>query len=127
MGQIPVSTGDAGCAVHLVATGRILTGRVVADRESVSECPWLNGAYAYNFVRGMQGGDPRHVKIAATCKHWYAYSLEDSDGKTRHDFDANVSARDLAETYLVPFQPCVAASVEQIMCSYNAVNGVPTW
>lgn len=75
----------------------------------------------------MQGDDPRHVKIAATCKHWYAYSLEDSDGKTRHDFDANVSARDLAETYLVPFQPCVAASVEQIMCSYNAVNQVPTW
>eukprot|EP01052_Picozoa_sp_SAG31_P069677 SAG31_NODE_28508_length_409_cov_0.819355_1_plen_48_part_10 len=48
----------------------------------------------------MQGDDKKYVKIAATCKHLYAYSLEDSDGKTRHDFNANVSSRDLAETYL---------------------------
>jgi beta-glucosidase-like glycosyl hydrolase len=76
----------------------------------------------------MQGaGDgSKYTKIAACCKHFYAYSLEDSDGFTRHTFNAVVSARDLAETYLVPFKPCVAASVEQVMCSYNAVNGVPT-
>jgi hypothetical protein len=23
-------------------------------QESVSECPWINGAYAINFVRGIQ-------------------------------------------------------------------------
>ena len=63
-------------------------------------------------MRGIQGDDLRHVKIAATCKHWYAYSLEDSDGKTRHDFNAVVSDRDLAETYLVPFQACVEAGAE---------------
>ena len=38
-------------------------------QESVSECPWLNGAYAYNFVRGMQGSgdsDSSHVKVAVS-------------------------------------------------------------
>jgi hypothetical protein len=31
-----------------------------------------------------------------------------------------------AKNYLPPFAACVAAGVEQVMCSYNAVNGVPT-
>merc|ERR1719440_903597 len=76
----------------------------------------------------MQGAEDesKYVKIAACCKHFYAYSLEDSDGFTRHTFDANVSMRDLAETYLPAFKACAAAGAEQVMCSYNAVNGVPT-
>jgi pre-mRNA-splicing factor SYF2/beta-D-xylosidase 4 len=87
-------------------------------QESVSECPWLNGAYASAFVRGMQGTDDNstHTKIAACCKHYYGYSLENSDNFTRHTFDAIISRRDLAETYLVPFQACAAAGVEQVMC-----------
>ena len=97
-------------------------------QESVSEDPWLNGAYSSNFVAGIQGaGDGvKFTKIAACCKHFYAYSLEDADGFTRHNFNAAVTARDLAETYLPPFAACVAAAPEQVMCSYNAVNGVPT-
>ena len=92
-------------------------------QESVSECPWLNGAYAAEFVAGMQvgaagGGEAsQHVKIAACCKHYYAYSLENWQGFTRHNFDARVSARDLAETYLPAFRACAAAGVEQVMCS----------
>eukprot|EP00656_Telonema_subtile_P014739 TRINITY_DN17617_c0_g1_i1.p1 TRINITY_DN17617_c0_g1~~TRINITY_DN17617_c0_g1_i1.p1 ORF type:complete len:529 (-),score=105.74 TRINITY_DN17617_c0_g1_i1:56-1642(-) len=97
-------------------------------QESVSEDPWLNGAYSSAFVRGFQGDSDgvEFTKIAACCKHFYAYSLEDADGFTRHDFNAQVSARDLSETYLPAFQACVAAKPEQVMCSYNAVNGVPT-
>eukprot|EP00755_Sulcionema_specki_P014599 Sspe_Gene.57144::Locus_31375_Transcript_1_1_Confidence_1.000_Length_2333::g.57144::m.57144 len=97
-------------------------------QESVSECPWLNGAYAARFVAGMQGegdGVP-YLKLAATCKHFYAYSLENADGFTRHNFNAIVSRRDLAETYMVPFKACLEAKVAQVMCSYNAVNGIPT-
>ena len=50
----------------------------------------------------------------------FRYSLEDSDGYTRHNFDAAISPRDLAETYYPPFAACVAAKPEQVMCSYNA-------
>lgn len=64
-----------------------------------------------------------YVKTAACCKHFFAYSLEDSDGYTRHNFNANVSMQDMMETYGPPFEMCVAAQPEQIMCSYNAVNG----
>jgi len=97
-------------------------------QESVSEDPFLNGAYASAFVRGFQGADDgvNYVKAAACCKHFYAYSLEGSDGFTRHNFNAKVSMRDLHETFLPAFAACVAAMPEQIMCSYNAVNGVPT-
>eukprot|EP00035_Acanthoeca_spectabilis_P009174 m.163427 g.163427 ORF g.163427 m.163427 type:complete len:94 (+) comp14637_c1_seq2:88-369(+) len=42
-------------------------------QESVSEDPFLNGAYAYRFVQGFQGAEDgvNTVKIAATCKHFY--------------------------------------------------------
>jgi beta-glucosidase-like glycosyl hydrolase len=95
-------------------------------QESVSEDPFLNGGYAAQFVAGFQGaGDGvGYTKAAACCKHFYAYSLEGSDGFTRHNFNAVVSKRDLHETFLPAFQTCVAAQPEQIMCSYNAVNGV---
>jgi hypothetical protein len=44
-------------------------------------------------------------------------SLEDSDGYTRHNFNAIITDRDLHETYLPPFAMCVAVKPEEIMCS----------
>jgi hypothetical protein len=38
----------------------------------------------------QEGEDARYVKTAVTLKHWDAYSLEDSDGFTRNDFNAIV-------------------------------------
>jgi hypothetical protein len=46
-------------------------------------------------------------------------------GHTRHNFDARISEQDLYEYYMVPFRECVDAGAAGIMCSYNAVNGVP--
>ena len=46
-------------------------------QESVSEDPFLNGAYAREFVRGIQGADEaaaggkKYTKVAACCKHFY--------------------------------------------------------
>ena len=53
--------------------------------------------------------------------------MEDSDGARRYDFNAVVSPYALASTYF----PAFAASVGEggalgVMCSYNAVNGIPT-
>lgn len=45
----------------------------------------------------------------------------------REDFNAIVSQQDLVDSYLAPFQQCVeAGNAAGLMCSYNAVNGVPT-
>lgn len=44
------------------------------------------------YTRGLQEGeDERYVQVVVTLKHWDAYSLENSDGFTRHNFNAIVS------------------------------------
>jgi xylan 1,4-beta-xylosidase len=60
-------------------------------------------------------------------KHFVAYDMENWHGNDRYGFDAQVSMQDLSEYYMQPFQQCARDSnVSSIMCSYNALNGVPT-
>ncbi|KAL6602781.1 hypothetical protein ACP70R_043142 [Stipagrostis hirtigluma subsp. patula] len=105
--------------------------------ETPGEDPFVVGRYAVNFVRGMQdvpghdgaaGGDPysRPLKTSACCKHYAAYDLDDWHNHTRFKFDARVTERDMAETFLRPFEMCVRdGDVSSVMCSYNRVNGIP--
>lgn len=68
-----------------------------------------------------------YLQVIATCKHFAAYDMEDWHGHSRHAFDAIVSSQNLAEFYLPPFRSCARdAKVESVMCSYNAVNGIPS-
>jgi len=46
-----------------------------------------------------------------------AYSLDDSDGFTRHDFNAVVSPYDLQCTYTPAFKASVLAGAKGVMCS----------
>ena len=96
--------------------------------ETPSEDPYVNGLYSTNFaVGGQVGEDERYMKLVVTIKHWVAYSLEDYDGVTRHNFDANVSMYDFFDSYAPSFEMAVKqGQVGGIMCSYNALNGVPT-
>jgi beta-D-xylosidase 4 len=81
--------------------------------------------YAKFMIRGLEGLE-RQRRIVATCKHFAANDLEDWNGVNRHNFDAKITPQDLAEYYMMPFQQCARDSnVGSIMCSYNAVNGVP--
>ncbi|RQM27439.1 hypothetical protein B5M09_006516, partial [Aphanomyces astaci] len=94
-------------------------------QETPGEDPHLTSAFAVAFVRGMQQGPSSSpfIHVSACCKHFSAYSQE----VPRHSLDANVTAQDLADTYLVAFEACVTQGhVSCIMCSYNAVNGVPS-
>jgi beta-D-xylosidase 4 len=93
--------------------------------ETPGEDAFRNKKWAEAFVKGMQGSGSTH-RVIATCKHYAAYDLENSGSTTRFNFNAKVSTQDLAEYYLPPFQQCARDSkVGSIMCSYNAVNGVP--
>jgi beta-D-xylosidase 4 len=79
-------------------------------------------------ILGLQG-DPSapYQKVAATCKHYAGYDLEYWNGVARYSFDATISTQDMRDYYLPPFQTCARDSnVQAVMCSYNAVNGVPT-
>ncbi|TVU08759.1 hypothetical protein EJB05_42171 [Eragrostis curvula] len=103
--------------------------------ETPGEDPYVVGRYAVNFVRGMQdipghetAADPfaRPIKTSACCKHYAAYDVDDWHNHTRFTFDARVAERDMAETFLRPFEMCVRdGDASAVMCSYNRVNGVP--
>jgi beta-D-xylosidase 4 len=96
-------------------------------QETPGEDPFLTSQYVYALIDGLQGGeDDRYLKIAADCKHFDAYDLENWNGTDRFHFDARVSDQDLVETYLPPFETCVTdAHVATIMCSFNKINGIP--
>jgi xylan 1,4-beta-xylosidase len=83
-------------------------------------------SYVNALINGLQG-DQETLKIVATCKHFVAYDIENWHGNDRYGYDAQVSMQDLSEYYMQPFQQCARDSnVSSIMCSYNALNGVPT-
>ncbi|HEY4613590.1 MAG TPA: glycoside hydrolase family 3 N-terminal domain-containing protein, partial [Bacteroidota bacterium] len=69
--------------------------------ETFGEDPFLTGSLAVQFVKGMQGNDPKYLKTVATPKHFAVHSGPEPD---RHAFDAVVSERDLRETYLPAFR-----------------------
>jgi xylan 1,4-beta-xylosidase len=80
--------------------------------------------YVYNLVTGLQGGlDPVEKKVISTCKHFAAYDIE----QTRTSNDLNPTRQDLSEFYLPGFKTCARdAKAGAIMCSYNAVDGIPS-
>jgi beta-D-xylosidase 4 len=96
-------------------------------QETPGEDPFLTSQYVYSLIQGLQvGDDERYLKIAANCKHFDAYDLENWNGIDRHHFNAKVSDQDLIETYLPSFKTCIEdAKVASIMCSYNSINGIP--
>ena len=92
-------------------------------QETYGEDPYLSGRLGVAFIKGIQGDDPRYVKLAATPKHFAVHSGPEA---LRHHFDARVSARDLRETYLPAFRDCIMeAGAESVMGAYNRTNGEP--
>src|SRR6185437_12731182 len=45
-------------------------------QEVFSEDPYLSGRMAVAYVRGLQGTDINHLKVAATVKHFAVYNVE---------------------------------------------------
>ncbi|XP_030487865.2 probable beta-D-xylosidase 2 [Cannabis sativa] len=96
-------------------------------QETPGEDPVVVGKYAASYVKGLQGNDGDRLKVAACCKHFTAYDLDNWNGVDRFHFNAKVSKQDIVDTFDVPFRMCVKEGrVASVMCSYNQVNGVPT-
>lgn len=92
--------------------------------ETPGEDPVRMQNYAYNLVRGLQGGiDPEEKQIIATCKHYAVYDVEQG----REEYDYSPTTQELFEYYLAPFKTCARdAKVGAVMCSYNSVYGTPS-
>ncbi len=90
-------------------------------QETWGEDPFLTGELGASFVKGMQGDDPKYLKTAACAKH---YAVHSGPEKDRHTFDAQVSKRELYDTYLPAFKKLVTeAKVESVMGAYNRTLG----
>jgi beta-glucosidase len=89
--------------------------------ETYGEDPFLTGRLAVAFIKGLQGDDPKYLKLVATSKHFAVHSGPEPD---RHVFDAQTSDRDLYETYLPHFRAAVLeGKVYSIMGAYNRFRG----
>lgn len=92
-------------------------------QETYGEDPYLTGRLGVAFIQGLQGNDPKYLKVAACAKH---YAVHSGPEPKRHEFDVVVNNKDLRETYLPAFRDAVKeAKVEAVMGAYNRVNGEP--
>jgi beta-glucosidase len=92
-------------------------------QETYGEDPYLTARLGVEFVKGLQGNDPRYFKVIATPKHYAVHSGPEPE---RHSFDAKAYERDLRETYLPAFRATITeAKAYSIMCAYNRTNGEP--
>ena len=91
--------------------------------ETFGEDPYLTARMGVQFVKGMQGDDPKYLKTISTPKHFAVHSGPEPD---RHVFDAVVDERDLRETYLPAFRAVVVeGNAQSVMCAYNRLRGEP--
>lgn len=90
--------------------------------ETYGEDPFLSGRIGCEFVKGLQGDNPRYLKTVSTPKHFAANNEEHN----RSSCNARMSERDLREYYLPAFERCIVdGKAQSIMMAYNAVNDVP--
>lgn len=92
-------------------------------QETYGEDPFLTAMLGRAFVRGLQGDDPKYLKVAACAKHFAVHSGPEP---SRHSDNFNPTTYDLWDTYLPAFKELiVGANVAGVMCAYNALNSQP--
>ena len=90
-------------------------------QETYGEDPFLTGKIGVQFVKGLQGDDPKYFKTIATLKHYVVHSGPEPE---RHSFDAITDERDFRETYMPQFEMGIReGKAYSVMCAYNRYNG----
>ena len=91
--------------------------------ETYGEDPFLTGRMGLQFVKGLQGDDPKYFKTIATAKH---YAVHSGPEPLRHTFNALISEVDLRETYLPAFRTLIVdGGAWSVMGAYNKFRGIP--
>ena len=91
--------------------------------EAAGEDPYLNSVLGAARVKAIQGGDySASDKLVASPKHFVAYGQPES-GRDYNTTD--MSEQRLRNLYLPPFKAAIDAGADRVMCSFNAINGVP--
>jgi beta-glucosidase len=91
--------------------------------EAAGEDPYLNSVMAAARVKGAQGNDySAPDKVVTSVKHFAAYGEPDA-GRDYNTTDMSIQR--LWNFYLPPFKAALDAGSDTLMCSFNAINGVP--
>lgn len=91
-------------------------------QETYGEDPYLSSRLGVSYIKGLQG-EKETMKAAACVKHFAVHSGPEA---LRHEFNAEVSQKDLRETYLPAFEAAVKeGKSEAVMGAYNRTNGEP--
>jgi beta-glucosidase len=92
-------------------------------QETYGEDPYLSSRMGVNFVKGLQGNDPKYLKVIATPKHYVVHSGPE---RLRHEFNAKPTNKNFWNTYLPAFEACIReGKAYSIMCAYNRINEDP--
>jgi beta-glucosidase len=92
-------------------------------QETYGEDPYLTSRMGIAMVSGLQGDDPKYLKVAACAKHFAVHSGPEPG---RNKFNVAVDDYDLWDTYLPAFKALVTqAKVAGVMCAYNRFRGQP--
>ncbi|HLJ01964.1 MAG TPA: glycoside hydrolase family 3 N-terminal domain-containing protein, partial [Solirubrobacteraceae bacterium] len=125
---------SAGAATReqLVATGSFWDFAPVQDvardnrwgryYETWGEEPALSGAMGAANIRGMQGAHGDSLQVAATVKHFAAYS-ESINGHDR--VEAQIPIRYLQDLFLPSYAAGIDAGAATVMVDSGSINGVP--
>ena len=71
-------------------------------QETPGEDPVLAAKYAASYVKGLQGdGAGNRLKVAACCKHYTAYDLDNWNGVDRFHFNARVIILKLDTSFII--------------------------
>ena len=91
--------------------------------EAGGEDPYLNSVLAAARVKAAQAGDySAPDKVVTSVKHYAAYGQPEG-GRDYNTTD--MSEQRLHNLYLPPFKAAIDAGSDTVMCSFNAINGVP--
>jgi beta-glucosidase len=91
--------------------------------EGAGEDPYLGSVMAAARVQAAQGEDySAPDKVVTSPKHFAAYGQPEG-GREYNTTD--MSPQRLWNLYLPPFKAAVDAGADTVMCSFNAINGVP--
>jgi beta-glucosidase len=91
--------------------------------EGAGEDPYLGSVFAAARVKAAQGHDYSALdKVVTSPKHYVAYGQPEG-GREYNTTD--MSEQRLWNMYLPPFKAAVDAGADTVMCSFNAISGVP--
>jgi beta-glucosidase len=92
-------------------------------QETYGEDPFLTSRMSVEYIKGLQGDNPKYLKTVATPKHFAVYSGPEKEVSTTN---IEPTDKDFQETYLPAFEYAIREGrAHSVMCAYTSLKGAP--